>query len=83
MRDIIKVITEMINKIPSTEIEFLSQLNNLIDSCKYTAPEMIGLRWEQLTEIVNEYIVVEPESLNEWQRNVISIFVNKSIENIK
>lgn len=57
MRNIIKVIDRIIEVAPDLEV----YLKSLRLTCQYTAPELIGHRWNQATLILNKHAANHPK----------------------
>lgn len=69
MRNIIDVIEGMKRVVPT---EFHSYFLGVLDSIQYTAPEAMGIRWEQLSEVVNT--LYECNSREDWATVMGEIF---------
>lgn len=79
MRNIIDVIESIKKWVPKDNIEFINDLNWVIDDSSYRAPECIGVSWMSLQEIIFRHIK-KPEGA--WQTNVVAIFADKTPEYI-
>lgn len=73
-RDILKVIEEITSNIPNEKEILIKQLKSLESSVSFSPPELIYLRWETLTNIINANIPYPPEE--DWQFKVVEIFTN-------
>lgn len=78
-RDCCNVITEMLLKIPESEVAFIKDLEWSFEDARFKAPEET-LQWERITETVNRHI---SNPVSNWQWEVLSIFTTKSIEELK
>lgn len=68
-------------EIPGENNDFIHQLESLKSSISYSSPELIPLRWKTFTEIFNTNIPFPPQE--EWHFKVISIFIDKTIDEVK
>jgi len=76
MRDLIKVINELIAQIPTGEHQYLVEsLNSVQRKCAYTAPEMIVEHWWVVAEYLN--CILGEEIDTEWKQNIADIFSDK------
>ena len=82
MRSIEKVIQEIIKTIPKTfasknSLEY--RLNEIITDSHYTAPETMGLRWQQLGELLQYYLTefTNLEEDAEWCQKIKDIIQGK------
>lgn len=57
MRNLVAVLDEVVEVAPDLEVYF----KPLIDSVKYSAPEMMSMRWHQAAEILNEFASEHPK----------------------
>lgn len=81
MRNLVKVIDEMIKVIPEENEEFISELKRIqSDQIQWTAPESM-VRWEEISYTLQDYAIEEP--MEEWQYKILSIWSMKSIDEIK
>ncbi len=73
------VIKEMLEKIPKSETELLSDLEwNFNDAC-YKAPEE-NLQWIRTSQTLQNHI---PKPTKDWHFEILSIFTTKSIEELR
>lgn len=79
MRNIIEVIDSIKKWIPKDNINFISDLDWVINDASYRAPECIGVSWASLQEIIFRHIK-KPEGA--WQVNVVALFADKTPEYI-
>lgn len=80
-RNLEDVIEEMIKEIPSSEQRFINQLKDNQTSVNFSAPELLGMWWDEVHGTLCSHI---PEIPNEeWQFKVLSIFSTKSVEELK
>lgn len=73
------VIAQMIEKIPSSEIELLKDLKWNFDDAGYKAPEET-LQWSRTMQTLQKHI---PDPSKEWHYEVLSIFTTHPIELLK
>lgn len=78
MRDIAKVIEAVLNIIPADfddkeTIEIIFE--NIKDSVAYTAPEIMRLRWKDVSDTLQYYIPVEPKDIERknWKFNILQV----------
>lgn len=73
MRDLCKVIENMLEVIPTTETGFIQGLKSCHSSAAFSAPELMGLRWERTVEVMQDYMPdnSDAHTWEEWQRQVI------------
>jgi hypothetical protein len=74
-RNIISVIEAMISV--SEDEKLNNELNDLIGTIRYTAPEQMNMRWWQLGDIVSASFP-PPDELNEWQTKVADYLMAKT-----
>lgn len=77
MRNLPDVINNIIEVIPDSEDQLITELNELKESTMFTAPEAIGRKWEILMLVINYHLQYPPEK--DWERKVGNIFANKEI----
>lgn len=73
------VIKAMMEKIPSSETEFIKDLRWNLEDASYKAPEET-IQWERTSLTLEKHI---PNPVEYWQFEVLSIFTTKSIEELK
>lgn len=78
-RNIMNVIENSLKIIPSTESDLIQKLNWILNSCCYTAPDGIYIRWNEFMAALNEYLPSKPET--EWQEN-LQKFINEDSFNL-
>jgi len=72
MRSLYEVIDQIIKEIPKKEEGFIISLKSRRESALYTAPEVMSLRWGEVSTILGIYL---PKKLTEdWHFKVVSIF---------
>ena len=79
MRDIRNVIVDMVKVCENSEMR--KQIAAVYSSVNYTAPENMFLRWEQLSDIMQEYYHNYSGTL--WYQMVLSELTMKSLEEIQ
>lgn len=77
MRNISEVVKKILKEVPESEESLTHSLMSLESSIAFSAPELIPLRWQTLTEIINRTIPYPPRK--DWEVAVISVFIDKSI----
>jgi hypothetical protein len=82
MRDLVRVINQITKEIPYTEHAFLDQLADVLSDIRYTAPELIGDRWNDAQEVImrniNVHNIYDGNKYNkEWELRVLEIFTEK------
>jgi hypothetical protein len=77
MRNLIEVIHQMQKQIPLSEERFHAALKSQEESILYSAPELMQLRWHETSYIINDFIHCPPDQLNEWQKKVVDIWMDK------
>lgn len=90
-RIISDVITEIKNSIPNDILDksyYHEQLDWILDSSMYRAPETVYLNWEDLSEFVSDLVHITPETnldeVEEWKLEIIRILTDKeTIEEVK
>jgi hypothetical protein len=73
MRDLKRVIDQMLACIPHG-YTLTKDLEKMKIDINFTAPEMMGNRWQQVNEILHDAIGLP---IFDWQSNVIKIWMNK------
>ena len=77
-RDIRIVIDAMLEEIPHHEaLIFRGDLQKVIDSIPYIAPEAEQLLWFRLQLAVNTYLP-QPRSLSSWEINVVAAYTDRT-----
>ena len=78
MRDLCEVIDRIIEVIPDSETSTISKLKCVQNDCRYTAPELIPLKWQSVYGILCDY-VFDPHTLGKdtWQEKIRKIFVGE------
>lgn len=78
MRDLCEVIERIIDVIPDSERYVIQRLKRIQYDCRYTAPELIPLKWQSVYGILCDY-VFDPHTLGKdtWQEKVRKIFVGE------
>jgi len=72
MRDIQKVLSAMLAKVPEGEAELRYRLGKIAESAHYTAPDAMAVRWHQALTVLVDLIGEEPTE--SWQVEVARIF---------
>lgn len=80
MRNIGTVIDKMLEVIPVSEKSFISALEDIMSSVRYSAPESMGLWWEELTLTINGFIPYDLDTCEPWEKRVAFILMNKDQE---
>lgn len=77
MRDITQVIEKIIREIPQKweQRAFVTgRLRSISNSARYTAPELMQQRWNQVAVVLETWIG-EPDE--EWKRKIATIFAGR------
>lgn len=77
MRDLAKVIEELLQVIPLDKDDFRADLKSCHQIALFSAPELMYLRWESAAEILAEYMDLDETKHNDWEKKVIDIWLNK------
>lgn len=72
MRDITKVIHDIKTHVPEHQRKMIRQLDDILTSVPYAAPEALGYLWERLQGVMQKYVPLPTQA--EWQVQVISIY---------
>lgn len=91
MRNFKDVITQIINILTQhgfQESALVIQLNKLIKDAKYTAPEMMYIKWNQAHELLCENLLNDNNKIdNDWfsemKLDIFSIFSTTSKEQLR
>ena len=78
-RDCAQIINQMIDKIPTDQMDFIKALEWNRNDASYKAPEET-LQWERTMQTIMKYI---PAPTEEWEFEVLSIFTTHSIEKLR
>ena len=78
-RNLMNVIENSLKIIPSTETDLIEKLKWILNSCCYTAPDVMYIRWNEFMAALNEYLPSKPET--EWQEN-LQKFINEDSFNL-
>ena len=78
-RNLMNVISNSLKIIPSTETDLIEKLKWILNSCCYTAPDVMYIRWNEFMAALNEYLPSKPET--EWQEN-LQKFINEDSFNL-
>jgi hypothetical protein len=70
MRNIYDVINQIKTFIPEEEDDFIHDLNSIMQSVRFSAPENIGMWWEELSKSISNYLPPSLGECNEWQMKV-------------
>lgn len=74
-----QIIMQMMEKIPSDNIEFIKDLQWNFEDASYKAPEET-LQWHRTMKTLQKHI---PKPKEDWEFEVLSIFTTKSVEKLK
>lgn len=70
MRNIATVIGLIIRQIPDTweqKNDLQSALLDVVDSANYTAPESMSVRWQQMSELLEDYL---GDPTEQWKKDI-------------
>jgi len=73
------VISQMVEKIPESQAEFLEDLAWNFEDAAYKAPEET-LQWERTMKTLMKHI---PKPIEDWEYEVLSIFTTRTINDLK
>ena len=76
MRCLSNVIDAMLSVIPNEEKDLIADLKDCQDSYHYSAPEVVGLRWNQAASILHDEFGNPPFD-QEWKQTVYNIWMVK------
>lgn len=81
MRNLVKVIDQMLAVIPLSEGRLIAQLKSNQSSALYTSPETMGFRWATTTETLRDRFghLEDHEVMREgsWTRQLFDIWMDK------
>jgi hypothetical protein len=85
MREIVNVIQEMKKSIPAGNEEVFSKLDSIHQSASFSAPEMMGEWWQQLSVVVSELVGQPPldTQTEVWKLQVVAILTESNLESVK
>lgn len=78
-RDCCAVIAQMLEKIPTVNEKFISDLKWNQEDASYKAPEET-IQWSRTMQTLQQHI---PTPVEEWEYEVLSIFTTRSIDELK
>lgn len=76
-RDLTKLLEAILKEVPVEEYEFRMRLEYIKKKIMYTAPEIMHHCWNEAEIAINNYLP-EPAKLNEWQTNVVNLWIGKT-----
>jgi hypothetical protein len=77
MRDIKKLIRDMLDMIPDCESFLRSQMVAALESAEFRAPECVFMDWENLSRILSS--LGPPKSLKKkWQQDLFTKYTGKA-----
>ena len=81
MRKLEDVLDQMQESLPEDDegaLEFGQLLKTVKSSVLYSSPELMDLRWKELSSLLNVYIG-DPSELDSdgWQKKIVDIFMDK------
>lgn len=81
MRNISTILAQIKKLVPTSSKVFHAQLDSVASSIAFSAPELMDIRWEQLSSVLS--CNIELPLRNEWEVEIISIFTSKSREEVQ
>lgn len=81
MRDLSKVISDILEVIPKPEEDLIISLCKIRESVRYSAPELINMWWNETHSVLIDCITENPTQ--DWEYKVWSIFTTKSVDELK
>mgnify|MGYP000876637964 CR=1 FL=1 len=76
MRDLVKVIDQLIKVIPSKEVQLIGMLKDAKGSIRYAAPEMMTMWWNEVYGIIVRELTGREHE--EFVQRVMEIFSGQS-----
>lgn len=74
-----EVIDQMIAFIPDEEVNFIASLQNIQESCRYTAPEAMMDRWVEAACLLKDEMG-EPHFENgDWRQKVYRVWMDMDV----
>jgi hypothetical protein len=77
MRNLVTVIDQMLNVIPTENTSFIIALTSRRSSAEYSAPELMGLRWRSVSETLEDHIPQDATIWTDWQKEVVKIWMGE------
>lgn len=74
MRSLTKVIDQILEVIPNSEVDVAYELLVIKSSAAYAAPEMMSIWWRETADFLNENVT---DFSQDWQDRVFKIFTGK------
>lgn len=74
MRSLTKVIDQILEVIPDSEIDVAYELLDLKSSAEYAAPELMSLWWRETADFLSENVT---DFSQDWQDRVFKIFTGR------
>lgn len=81
-RKLDEVINAMRAEIPADQQDLLVDLDKLLRSACFAAPELHAGYWGSLGQTLHHYFQDRPENLTGWQRRVADIFLDRPAPNV-
>lgn len=72
-RSLTDVIQQMLEVIPSSEEELIIDLEYCLSSAQYSAPELMGLRWEHTAQVLYDRFG-DDDFTESWQHELMRIW---------
>jgi hypothetical protein len=82
MRDLSKVLNDILEVIPKPEEDLIISLCKIRESIRYSAPELISMWWDEAHGTLIDYVSIT-KPMKDWEYRVWSIFTTRSVEEIK
>lgn len=79
MRNVVEIVKKMLEHIPAEEEIGIRELNKVIESAPYTAPECVMQLWVMLAEKIN-FVISQPPVCKDWEIKVLALFLDKTEE---
>jgi hypothetical protein len=73
MRDLFKVVEQILSLVPEDKTDFIQSLNSIRTSVAVAAPEMMQFWWSSCAAVLEEYILSEEY---DWEKEIIKIWQN-------
>lgn len=81
MRNIIEIAGQLKDMIESQQAK--ENIQRVINSAEFTAPEAMYLRWNHLQEVVFDSLPEDEKQWNEHEISIVSVFSTVPVDEIK
>jgi DNA mismatch repair protein MutH len=83
MRQLDEVINQMLSVIPTDKTDVILRtrlvvdLHSHLDSIMYSAPELTGMRWNNVADTLRYHIPKDEKMWTTWQKEVVKIWMGE------